>query len=294
MASTENISDENQENQHLGESDTSLESAITPENTLHELETQIKRAQLKKIEEETLKIEEEKKGVQKENKGISRKVKIAYLGTIGVLIAFIEVFYIPLRNESVQVAAREAELNLLKRSREFLQNRIEFENEKKLLQKQNEDQMDSIALIADSLLVIVKSIDNTNDLTNKLATENLASLEESTEKLKASIDRRKSNKLEYLNTGNDLSIEGKSILLFTASWSRRSKDLEQTFNNIAGEYPNVRFLLIREEDNIEVFNKYEVNSVPQILLISEDNSLKKRYFSKVTEKDIRDALQLLN
>ncbi len=69
------------------------------------------------------------------------------------------------------------------------------------------------------------------------------------------------------------SINGKSILYFTATWCPPCKMIKPVYENMAKENPEVAFGKVDVDDNAESAAKYDISGVPTFILFSNNDTV---------------------
>ena len=83
------------------------------------------------------------------------------------------------------------------------------------------------------------------------------------------------------------------ILDFYAPWCGQCRKLMPIIDEIAKEYPNIKIEKINSEDNMELAQKYNVGSLPCIILVDDNEDTVGRIDGMTTKSKIVDKIEKL-
>lgn len=99
--------------------------------------------------------------------------------------------------------------------------------------------------------------------------------------------------MKYISTESDFNVErGYYAVKFGAAWCGPCKRLDPLFKKIESEFPDVNFVSIDIDDVPTLAQKYEIRTVPTILLI-KNGFIKKRIPGLVLIEPLRKAFREL-
>jgi|TARA_Y100000996_G_scaffold414554_1_gene405795 thiol-disulfide isomerase/thioredoxin len=88
-----------------------------------------------------------------------------------------------------------------------------------------------------------------------------------------------------------LDNEGYILYYFTASWCGPCQRIWEDFQKMSGEYENILFFKIdiSDEENTEICEKCNIDSVPSFLLFKDRN-----YIERITGANLQSVGEMLN